>query len=63
MNFQWTLLYLCGTLIQILQGEIFSSVHKLSILAKEEGKLLRAFKKYVDTQTKKGKTIDFELQR
>jgi hypothetical protein len=46
-----------------LHGEIFTSVYKLSILAREEGKLLRALKKYIAAETKEGKTISFELQR
>ncbi|XP_071142060.1 prolyl 4-hydroxylase subunit alpha-2-like [Mytilus edulis] len=62
MKFVWTLLYVCS-ILHILGGEIFSSVYKLSILAKEEGKLLEAFKKYVTIQNNAQTSISFELQR
>ena len=59
----WALFCFLGAFVQTLHGEIFTSVYKLSILAREEGKLLRAFKKYIAAETKEGKTISFELQR
>ena len=59
----WSLFCLLGAFVQTLHGEIFTSVYKLSILAREEGKLLRALKKYIAAETKEGKTISFELQR
>ncbi|VDI15625.1 Hypothetical predicted protein [Mytilus galloprovincialis] len=62
MKFLWTLSYVCS-ILHILGGEIFSSVYKLSILAKEEGKLLEAFKKYVTIQNNDQKSVSFELQR
>ncbi|CAC5411611.1 P4HA [Mytilus coruscus] len=62
MKFVWTLSYVCSFL-HIIEGEIFSSVYKLSILAKEEGKLLEAFKKFVTIQINDQRSIYFELQR
>lgn len=59
----WTISFFFGAILQTFHGEIFTSVYKLSILAREEGKLLRAFKKYIAAKTKEGKTLSFELQR
>lgn len=47
----------------VLHGEIFTSVYKLSILAQEEGKLLKAFTKYIVDKGKDGEQISYELQR
>ncbi|XP_052085746.1 prolyl 4-hydroxylase subunit alpha-1-like [Mytilus californianus] len=58
-------LYFCVSLLHVchIHGEIFSSVYKLSIISKEEGKLLSAFNKYISTQARDQKSISFELQR
>lgn len=63
MIFLWNFSFVCGLLFHILQGEIFTSVYKLSILANEEGKLLRAFKKYIGAQIRDQRSISLELQR
>ncbi|CAG2188286.1 P4HA [Mytilus edulis] len=57
--------YFCVSLLHVchIHGEIFSSVYKLSIISKEEGKLLSAFNKYISTQARDQKPISFELQR
>ena len=47
----------------VLHGEIFTSVYKLSILAREEGKLLKAFTTYIVDKGKDGEHISYELQR
>lgn len=57
------LLYLIGPFVTVLHGEIFTSVYKLSILAQEEGKLLKAFTKYIVDKGKDGEQISYELQR
>ncbi|XP_052089383.1 prolyl 4-hydroxylase subunit alpha-1-like [Mytilus californianus] len=63
MIFLWNISIVCCLLFHIIHGEIFTSVYKLSILANEEGKLLRAFKKYIATQIRDQRSISLELQR
>jgi hypothetical protein len=49
--------------VPVFHGEIFTSVYKLSILAREEGKLLKAFTTYIVDKRKDGEQISYELQR